>query len=285
MTLPRILTAILLVPFMLLVVWYGTLPFFFFVLAIAMLGVWEYSVMATQGGYPNQIEMGLIGSLLVTVAIFLDGIPVWGPLHKAPSVLAVFFGWVLLVFFREFFRSDKSLSFLRIITTITGVVVSALLMGHLLLIRDLKVSSGDGFRPIGREVMFFLLFVVWMVDTGAWCVGKLIGRFPMAPVISPKKTWVGSIGGTLIACLTGWFFREAFLKQELTVKEAVLFSFFVAVVAQISDLSESLMKRSFGAKNSSELLPGHGGILDRFDSFIFAAPFFYYLLIATGRYQ
>jgi len=159
------------------------------------------------------------------------------------------------------------------------------MLGHLLLLRDLQYVAGEGFRHIGREIVYFLFFIIWAVDIGAWCFGRLLGRFRMAPRISPKKTWEGAIGGFLMACFLGWFLREAFLKTELGLVEAIIYAGLIAIVAQGSDFIESLLKRSFGVKNSSELLPGHGGLLDRFDSFIFSAPFFYYLLLGTGRFQ
>ncbi len=283
MVLPRIITSIIFVPVVVALVWVGTIPFFIFVSGLSLLCVWEYSLIADQGGYPNQLYMALFGTALLLLALFFDGVP-WGPLHKTPSVISVFIFWSFLVFVREFIRRDKSLAYLRIITTLSGVLIGALFLGHLLLIRDLKAVAGEGFRYVGREMTFFLIVVIWTVDTGAWCVGRLIGRHKLAPLVSPKKTWEGVVGGTLLACLVGWFFRAAFLRQEMGNVEAILFTLVIAVSAQFSDLIESLMKRSFGVKDSSQLLPGHGGVLDRFDSFIFAAPFFYYVLIATGRF-
>jgi phosphatidate cytidylyltransferase len=284
MVLPRVITALVLMPVVLAAIWFGTLPFFLFVLGVCLIGTWEYSLIADEGGYPNQLVLSLIGTAGLLLALFLDGAPV-GPIHVAPSPMFVLIVWSLFVFLREFARRDKDHSFLRIITTISGVVVFGLFLGHLILIRDLRFVAGEGFRPVGREFMFFLLVIIWTVDTGAWWVGRMIGRFPLAPTISPKKTWEGSIGGTLFAALVGWFFREAFLREAMKPLEAITAAVLIAVTAQISDLIESLMKRSFGVKNSSELLPGHGGILDRFDSFIFSAPLFYYLLIGTGRFQ
>lgn len=283
MVLPRVLTAVLLVPFVVAVVWLGSLPFFFFVLAIALFCGWEYALMAERGGYPNQLVLGLIGTALVIAAFYVNGIPK-GPIHQAPGVISVFVGWGVLVFLREFIRTDKSVSFLRIITTLAGVFLSGICLGHLLLVRDLRFLSGEGSQAMGRPLFFFLVVVIWFLDTGAWAVGRSIGRWPMAPQISPKKTWIGAVGGTFIACAAGWFFSRLFLKNELPPLEAAIFAFVVSLMAQISDLAESLMKRSFGVKDSSQMLPGHGGILDRFDSFIFAGPAFYYLLIGTGRF-
>lgn len=240
--------------------------------------------MAEEGGYPNQLGMALLGGLMVLLALYVDGVPV-GPVRKAPGPIFIFLLWVYLVFIREFIRSDKGLSFLRIITTVGGVVFFALFLGHLLLLRELRMTAGEGVQMVGRPVTFFLIVTIWMVDTGAWFVGRLVGRNQMASRISPKKSWEGAIGGTLIACGVAWLFREAFLRDVMGPLEAVGYALVIAVTAQCSDLIESLMKRSFGAKDSSQLLPGHGGILDRFDSFIFAAPFYYYALLTTGRFH
>ena len=285
MVLPRIITAILLVPIVLPIIWVGSFPFFIFVLAITILGFWEYSNMAEQGGYPNQLVMGIAGSFLILMALFLDGVVLWGPVHKSPSPLFILMLWTFASFIREFFRSDKGHSLLRIMTTLLGVAICGLFLGHLVLFRDLRLVSGEGFKFVGREVVFFLVLVIWTTDVGAWLVGKTVGRTKMTPTISPGKTIEGSLGGTLLACLVGWIFQQSFLKTAWGPLEAVFYAFCISITAQISDLVESLAKRSFGVKNSSELLPGHGGILDRFDSFIFSAPFFYYLLVATGRFQ
>ena len=284
MTLPRIITAIFLVPFMVAVVWYGSLAFFIFVSGLALLCVWEYSVMAETGGYPNQLVLSMIGVLFVVLSLYVDGAPL-GPIHKAPSPIFVLLVWTVASFLREFFRRDKGHSVLRVITSIGGVILCGFFLGHLLLLRDLRIAAGEGFEFVGRPILFFLIITIWCVDTGAWFVGRSIGRFRMAPMISPKKTWEGAIGGTLIACLAAWLFREIFLKAHVGRAEAMVYAVVIAVTAQISDLMESLLKRSFGVKDSSQLLPGHGGLLDRFDSFIFAAPFFYYALLSTGRFQ
>lgn len=284
MVLPRVLTSCLLVPLVIAVVWFGSVPYFLFVMGICLFSVWEYSVMAEEGGYPNQLVMALLGAFLLVLALYIDGAPL-GPIHHAPSPIFVLTLWSFFVFLREFFRADKGHSLLRVVTTVSGVVFFALFLGHLLLLRDLRMAAGEGVQLVGRQMTFFLIVTIWVLDTGAWFVGRLIGRLPLAPRISPKKSWEGAIGGTILACLCGWLIREAFLKDLIGPLESVCYAFLIAVTAQVSDLIESLIKRSFGAKDSSQLLPGHGGILDRFDSFIFAAPFYYYALLGTGRFH
>jgi phosphatidate cytidylyltransferase len=228
--------------------------------------------------------IGLFGSLIVLLALYFDGIPL-GPLRHAPGPSFILLLWVFIVFLREFARSDKGHSFLRVITTISGVILFAFFLGHLLLIRDLRLTVGEGVLLAGRQVTFFLFIIIWSLDTGAWAVGRLIGRLQLAPRISPKKSWEGAVGGTVIACAVGWFLREAMLRDVMGPLESMLYALLIAVTAQVSDLIESLIKRSLGAKDSSQLLPGHGGFLDRFDSFVFSAPFYYYVLIGTGRFH
>jgi len=285
MTLPRLLTALFTIPLVLAVIWFGSLPFYIFVFGLSLLCVWEFCVMADQGGYPNQMVLAMFGSMALVTSMYLDGLALWGPLHRSPSPFFVLIVWMFCLFIRELFRREKGHSFLRIATTITGVLLCAFLLGHLILIRDLRLVAGEGFRFIGRELVFFLFFVIWSVDTGAYVIGRWIGRFPLAPRLSPKKTWEGTLGGLLMGILVGWFYREAFLSEAMGPMEAVVYSLLIGVVAQISDLIESLLKRTFSVKDSSHLLPGHGGLLDRFDSFIFVAPFFYYLLLGTSRFQ
>ncbi len=284
MVLPRILTAVLLVPVMLAVVWVGTVPYFLFVSMVSLFCLWEFSLMADEGGYPNQMILMLLGGFFILLSLYLDG-ATWKGVREAPGPMFVLLLWTFILFVREFFSKDPGHSFLRIITTLAGLVLFAYFLGHLLLIRDLRMAVGEGFELVGRKCVFFLLITIWLVDTGAWFVGRLIGRVSLAPRISPKKTWEGTAGGTVVACLAAWLFSQAFMKDVFSSREAIFYAVLIAVTAQVSDLIESFIKRTFGVKDSSQLLPGHGGIMDRFDSFIFAAPFFYYFLIATGRFH
>lgn len=109
----------------------------------------------------------------------------------------------------------------------------------------------------------------------------LFGRHKLNQEVSPKKTWEGSVGGTLLAVGGAVLMRHLFLSTLFSVKEAVLLGLLIAVVGQVSDLAESVIKRSTGVKDSSNLLPGHGGFLDRFDSYLLLAPLFYYVVLYT----
>ena len=125
---------------------------------------------------------------------------------------------------------------------------------------------------IGRDLTFFLLLSVWAVDTGAYFAGRLIGGPKLAPRFSPSKTWAGLFGGMAAAAAIGllWAFIAGARQPQL----ALLLGPLIAVIAQTGDIMESALKRRAGAKDSGNLIPGHGGILDRIDGLLLAAPFF-----------
>lgn len=133
----------------------------------------------------------------------------------------------------------------------------------------------------GPYYIYFLLAVIFIGDSGAMYVGKAMGKHKLAALASPKKTVEGAVGGLLTACLGGLLIQQ-FLLKEAVLWKALLFALCVHLVAQISDPVESLFKRAAGVKDSSSLLPGHGGFLDRIDSLIFAAPLYYFLLRYVG---
>jgi phosphatidate cytidylyltransferase len=152
--------------------------------------------------------------------------------------------------------------------TFFGLMYVAWPLAHLFLVRDL--------RPQGQSITFLLFAMIWVEDIVAYVVGTRFGRKPIAPSISPKKTWEGTIAGLIGAMVTAEGFQATVLKTQLGLPEALFLGFAVGLLAFASDLSESLLKRAAGQKDSSSLLPGHGGVLDRFDSFLLTVPLYYY---------
>ncbi len=121
----------------------------------------------------------------------------------------------------------------------------------------------------GFYAILYLFLVVWSADTGAFFVGKLLGGPKLAPLISPNKTWSGFVGGAVAACAAGIGFAFWFGQTSVPILAAV--SVVLGLIAQGGDLGESFIKRFFGVKNTSGLIPGHGGVLDRLDGLVFAA--------------
>ena len=149
---------------------------------------------------------------------------------------------------------------------VMGVLYIGLSLSHLLLIRAL---------PDGALLIFFVVLVTWAADTGAYIAGKSVGRHPLAPVVSPKKTYEGLAGGILLACL-GAIAARAWFLPSISLVDCLVLGVILTLAGLIGDLAESAMKRSTGFKDSGALIPGHGGMLDRLDSLLFTGPAFYY---------
>jgi phosphatidate cytidylyltransferase len=167
---------------------------------------------------------------------------------------------------------------LRLVTwemavTLVGIVCVSFLLSHILLLRN---------QPMGVRWVLFLLITVWAGDTVAYFTGTWIGRHKLYPKISPGKTvegLLGGLGGSIIAAL---LFRRLFF-EGLASGYVLVLAFFIMILGQIGDFWESTIKRSANVKDSSRLIPGHGGMLDRLDSFLFAAPFVYYYVAYLNR--
>ncbi|WP_455370649.1 phosphatidate cytidylyltransferase [Petrachloros mirabilis] len=156
---------------------------------------------------------------------------------------------------------------------LTGMLYIGLPLSFLVAIRML---------PEGEWLIFFLLAITWAGDTGAYFAGTLLGQHPLAPKISPKKTVEGLVGGLLAAMILAYAARWWFLPDFSTVDCAVL-AVLLTMTGLWGDLAESAIKRSVGAKDSGSVLPGHGGMLDRLDSLLFAGPAFYYYITTFSR--
>ena len=157
-----------------------------------------------------------------------------------------------------------------------GPVYAGFMLGHCLAIYDIASSLG-GAENLGRNWLLFTLAGTSASDTGAYAVGRLIGRHRMAPRVSPGKTWEGVAGG-FAASVGAMLAVGALLGLGVDLWEYAVVSLVVAIVAQAGDLAESSMKRAANVKDSGSIMPGHGGLLDRIDSILFALPAVYYLL-------
>jgi phosphatidate cytidylyltransferase len=131
-------------------------------------------------------------------------------------------------------------------------------------------------RTVGLGMLMYLLLTVWSTDSGAYLVGRKIGKTKLAPQISPNKTWEGSIGGTIVAVIVGIIFSVTGL-IHYGILATILMTLFLSIAGQLGDLVESSLKRYYSVKDSGRILPGHGGILDRFDSLLLVLPMAYLL--------
>jgi phosphatidate cytidylyltransferase len=184
----------------------------------------------------------------------------------------------------------------NVATTVLGVMYCAFLPLHVLLTRQIGASKIGAFEISANEGLFLVVLVFLTViatDVGGYYFGRKFGKKKLSPVISPSKTVEGSLGATgfalVVACLgtlcINFALSKGFISLPdkdyiLTVPEALVLGLLIAIAAQLGDLSESLIKRDAGVKDSGTTLPGHGGFLDRTDSFVFALPVAYYYLIS-----
>lgn len=178
----------------------------------------------------------------------------------------LFFPFVFMAFIYELFSKSKT-PFMNVAFIVLGMVY----IGAPFALLDFIAFDGQTFYA---DTVFGMLLMTWANDTGAYLVGSQIGKTPLAPTISPKKTWEGAVGGIVITLLISAILAYIFAgKENLEFIDWLILGGIVIVFGSVGDLVESMLKRSVNIKDSGTLLPGHGGLLDRFDAFIFLLPF------------
>jgi phosphatidate cytidylyltransferase len=262
----RILTALVGIPFVLGLVWLGGWYFFGLITLIALGAQFELVRMLQSSKW----QVSLLWTLI------LGGTVVLRP------VLPMWEGWMLFVtlLFAVFqLRSGPDRIQERMASSILCAIYPVLMISFLIDIQEaahFALGEGGAFW-----LMLLLLGLIWATDTGAYYTGKSIGKRKLAPSISPNKTWEGTIGGLVLAFIVGSVFKTTLL-PELSWIDVTVLAFLGGAWGQMGDLLESAFKRSVGVKDSGSVLPGHGGLLDRFDSLIFTAPAYYlYLFYVT----
>ncbi|MBI3299534.1 MAG: phosphatidate cytidylyltransferase [Elusimicrobia bacterium] len=265
MLLPRVLTALVGIPALLYFMHLGGLAYWALITVIAGLALHEYAAVLWLGGRGVQRWLSVLGGAALAGAVGLDG-------TRMPGLPAlVLTALTAAAVLREVFRKEHSLD--RAALTVFGALFVGWGLGHLPLVRGLEKG----------ELWTYLIFAaVWTCDSAAYFVGRGLGKHKLAEVISPKKTWEGAAGGLAGAFAAVFIARGLFLREVLSLPLAVGTALLVGTLGQVSDLAQSLVKRAAGAKDSSSLLPGHGGLFDRMDSFLLLAPAYYYLLVFFG---
>ena len=266
----RVVTALLAAPVVLVLAYLGGWAFAAFVALIGVLGQRELYQMARQAGaQPHRTGGFVLGGLVVATVLR----PTLWPLGAMVLLLFVVSAPLLLP------QEDFLVSFT---VTIAGIVYPTALLGSLVWLREVRSAAVTD--DVAFRLVLFALLVVWATDVAAYYVGRTIGRRPLAPTISPNKTWEGTLGGLGAALVTG-------LALKLTLVDLLAWPHVAALVvigggiSQLGDLLESTLKRSTDVDDSSQLLPGHGGMLDRFDAMAVAAPLIVlYLHLVAGLF-
>ncbi len=262
----RIAVAAIAIPAILFMVFRGGDTFLYFILLLAAIGMYEY---LHNGGYRlvsllfAVVFIGAIGAVWLT-AIGMDG---FGRMTLVAAFLLT--GMILAVG-----KEPTERLFSRLTYLVWGLAYIGLLFPCVYLIR----GHAAWMTPApGQWWLFFLLGSLWLGDTAAMFFGSNFGKHKLAPSVSPHKTIEGFIGGFIGVFLVAALFKAVWLK-DVDVVHFLILSVLIGLFGQLGDLAESLWKRSLGIKDSSSIIPGHGGVLDRFDSLLFASPVVYFYL-------
>jgi phosphatidate cytidylyltransferase len=257
----RVLITIVGVPVVLYLVYLGDWWLFGLAAFAALIALHEFYVMARS--LRPLVLAGYAGALAALLGAELGG-PEW--------MLGGFMLTLVLAFLLYGIAETRQTATVTMSTTVLGVAWIALGLGHLLLLRD--------FPEHGRLAVFTVLLAVFADDTAAYLIGRLLGRHKLAPSLSPGKTWEGFVAGTLAAIAVAFF---ALYEQDfLSIPESIALGAAIALAGAAGDLFESALKRDLQVKDSGQLLGGHGGMLDRIDSLLFASVAAFYVVIALA---
>ena len=265
----RVLTAVLGVPLAVYVINYGQWLFFVMILLLALIAWKEFSAMLKRKQIPVSHYIGIIG------IVFLLGCAWQGNVQEFTMIITAV---ILSVMARVVFGSG-SFTIASAAYTIMGFLYIGLPFSHFVMLRILdqnqQIATFFGFIPQGAAYLWLPFIGTWASDTFGYFVGTFFGKHKLCPVISPAKTVEGAAGG-LIGSICGVICIG--LLFHLPLFHLFIVGVLVGIAAPAGDLVESALKRFTGVKDSGRLLPGHGGVLDRFDSVMFAVPVVYYYI-------
>ena len=253
----RLISGIVLVIIALATIISGSWILFFTLLAVSLIGMRElYKVMKVSDEHVTVLELvGYLGAVLYYIAMKAD--------FGNYGTMAIIISMILILFVYVFGYPKYHAE--QVMAAFFGVVYVAVMLSFIYLTRSL---------PDGKFLVWLIFLCSWGCDTCAYCVGMLIGKHKMAPVLSPKKSIEGAVGGVAGAALLGAIYAAA---TQGKMAEYALICAVGALISMVGDLAASAIKRNQNIKDYGKLIPGHGGILDRFDSVIITAPVIYYL--------
>ncbi|MGF7186008.1 phosphatidate cytidylyltransferase [Desulfitispora alkaliphila] len=257
----RILSAVVGIPVVLYVIYQGELPFLAFVMLASVIGMREYSNILVNSQVKldgSDFKLLYFSAVLMPLAAFFS----------IEVLFAAFISLIGLILIKGILSyPDQDMN--KTGTIAMGIIYPSLLISFLVLLRQIP--------EVGVEYIILVLVVTWASDTGAYFTGMSLGRSKLAPKLSPKKTIEGAIGGVIAAVLAVIVMNMFTFSFHLAI--AIAIGGLGSVAAQLGDLYESMLKRIAGIKDSGNVIPGHGGVLDRLDSLLLVAPVIYYMLV------
>ncbi len=235
---------------------------------LVALGTWEFSRLVQATGIKNNYPLMLTINLLFLLG---QAVNIYYNLSLGCcGLIGLFLVFVLLFsFFSDYKNGISETSLISTFANLFTLVYPGILFTYILLVRAFP-------EPYGWEILIFSFLVIWGNDTGAYFIGSAWGKTPLIPRISPNKTVEGAVGGLIVGMIIGTIFG---LVRNLPLGWLVGTCLVAGIIGQLGDIFESFLKRSAEIKDSGSFLPGHGGVLDRFDSTLFALPIIYYFAL------
>jgi phosphatidate cytidylyltransferase len=269
----RVLFAVIAAPASIAIIYFGDWALAIVLAVLAALAAWELFRMARETGALPLEPAGIGLAALLPIAVHAQRLGIY-TLSNTAIVTMVLLLFASTIWLRG--PAGKPLSSVAI--TAFGVLYAGL-FSYIYALRYHDYAVG---AAAGTALVFLPVLLTWTTDVGAYAFGRTFGRKKLIPSISPGKTVEGAVGGlglAIVICLLYVrFILMPYAQLGLTIQGAVLFAIVISVAAQTGDLAESLLKREAGVKDSSRIIPGHGGILDRFDSLLFVMPVAFLLL-------
>ncbi len=242
--------------------------FYYLLMAIFLIGAaWEYIHLFRAVKLEPQLQITLGGVILITcLRMFL---PVYAQPAFAVCILAA------MAYHLVSYERGRDQSALDFCITIGGITYIGWIGSFLFDLRNL---------PQGGWWFFLVMFCIWLADSGAYSIGRVYGRHKMAPRLSPKKSWEGYAASSFTGMISGGFYTYVFitfgnLVSDISIWQGALLGLILGSITPLGDLGESMIKRQSGIKDSSDIIPGHGGFFDRIDSWLWGAVIGYYFLV------
>ncbi len=264
----RVKAALIFVPLVLILMYFGGWAFNLFITAVLLVAGFEFARLFRIKGYQLFLPLILVGVLLLVVQR-------WFFIHQYTEYLLtilIFLAVLTALIQYELGNSNAALNFAL---HLSGILYIGWIGAFMIVLRAI---------PDGRGWMLTALPATWLADSGAYFLGRWLGKTKMAPRLSPGKTWAGFIGGILAGVISGFLLvylwrAVGWLPQSTPPWQGAVMGLVLAVLTPMGDLIISLFKRTVGVKDTSNIIPGHGGILDRIDTWIWAAMIGYYLVM------
>ena len=256
----RVIVAVLSIPLILAVCYFGKYYFLFFALGIALISFYEFSNMAKNKGINLNLWLGFAGIIFIVLNQYF---------HFSFDHYYFLILFVVIVSIIELFRNNGSAIF-NLSATLFGVIYMGLFEAALIALREFYLPLEEQYSN-GGFLIISIFASIWVCDSAAYYGGTAFGKHKLFLRVSPKKSWEGAVFGFVFSVLT-MIFAKIIVLDFLDWNTIIALGVIVGIIGQLGDLVESLLKRDAQIKDSSNILPGHGGVFDRFDSLLLTAP-------------